>query len=112
MSANLTHPESSMARLEACLGAIETWQPSVNAMVTITDTAARAEATAADRARAEGRWLGLLHGMPIVIKDNLDTAGVRTTSGSQFFKDHVPNRDAPTVAEDGGADISGQRARG
>lgn len=99
MSTNPTHPQSSLGRLEACLDSIQRWQPSVNAMVTTTETAARAEAAAADRASAEGRWLGLLHGMPIAIKDNLDTAGVRTTSGSMFFKDHVPNRDAPTVAK-------------
>lgn len=99
MSAKDIHPQSSVARLEACLDAIESWQPSVNAMVTTTETAARTEAIAADQASAEGRWLGLLHGMPIAIKDNLDTAGVRTTSGSLFFKDHVPNRDAPTVAK-------------
>ncbi len=99
MPTNDTRPQSSVARLEACLGAIESWQPSANAMVTTTDSAARAEAIAADRASAEGRWLGLLHGMPIAIKDNLDTAGVRTTSGSLFFKDHVPNRDAPTIAK-------------
>ena len=68
-------------------------------MVTVTEDAARAEAAAADRAASAGRWLGLLHGMPMVIKDNIDTAGVRTTSGSLFFKDHIPNRDAPVVAK-------------
>ena len=98
MSANSTHLQSSLGRLEVCLDAIQRWQPSVNAMVTTTATAARAEAVAADRASADGRWLGLLHGMPIVIKDNLEAAGVRATSGSLFFKDYVPNRDAPTVA--------------
>jgi aspartyl-tRNA(Asn)/glutamyl-tRNA(Gln) amidotransferase subunit A len=89
----------SLARVEACLPAINRWQGRVNAMVTTAEDAARAEAVAADRAAAEGRWLGLLHGMPMVIKDNLDTAGVRTTSGSLFFKDHVPNQDATVVAK-------------
>ncbi|MFM9941474.1 MAG: amidase [Hyphomicrobiaceae bacterium] len=99
MSAAISRPPSSTARVEACLDAIDRWQPHVNAMVTITAAAARAEAAAADRATADGRWLGLLHGLPMVIKDNLDTAGVRTTSGSLFFKDHVPNHDATVVAK-------------
>lgn len=98
MSNPQSGPLSSVARVETCLSAIEAWQPHVNAMVTVTADAARAEAAAADRALAAGRWLGLLHGMPMVIKDNLDTAGVRTTSGSLFFKENVPNLDASVVA--------------
>ena len=99
MSVNVPGPRASSARVEACLAAIGTWQSRVNAMVTVTEDAARAEAAAADRAASAGRWLGLLHGMPMVIKDNIDTAGVRTTSGSLFFKDHIPNRDATVVAK-------------
>ena len=99
MNSNEAGPNSSVARVEACFAAINRWQSQVNAMVTTAEDAARAEAVAADRAAAEGRWLGLLHGMPMVIKDNLDTAGVRTTSGSLFFKDHIPNRDATVVAK-------------
>ena len=99
MSVNAAGPRASSARVEACLAAIDTWQSRVNAMVTVTEDAARVEAAAADRAESEGRWLGLLHGMPMVIKDNLDTAGVRTTAGSLFFKDHIPNRDATVVAK-------------
>lgn len=91
-------PGSAEARLEACLAAIETWQPRTNAWITLTVDAARAEARAADRARAAGRWTGLLQGMPIAIKDNLDTAGVRTTSGSLFLADRRPNEDATIVA--------------
>ena len=52
---------------------------------------------AVDAAAAEGRWLGLLHGMTIAVKDNIDTAGVRTTSGASFWSDRVPNDDAPVV---------------
>ena len=82
MSVNVAGPRASSARVEACLAAIGTWQSRVNAMVTVTEDAARAEAAAADRATSAGRWLGRLHGLPMVIKDNRDTAGVRTTSGS------------------------------
>ncbi|SVB58268.1 uncharacterized protein METZ01_LOCUS211122, partial [marine metagenome] len=63
-------------------------------MITVTADAARESANAADRAAAEGRWLGLLHGLPMAIKDNIQSAGVRTTSGSLHFKDVVPNQDA------------------
>ena len=51
----------------------------------------------ATRAADEGRWLGLLHGMPIALKDNIETAGVRTTSGAAYLADHIPNSDAPVV---------------
>ncbi|MFP6746509.1 MAG: amidase [Alphaproteobacteria bacterium] len=80
--------------LEAALAAIEQHDGAINAMITVTAGAAREAAEAADRAAAEGRWLGLLHGMPMAIKDNIQTAGVRTTSGSLHFKDVVPNQDA------------------
>ncbi len=84
--------------LEACLAAEAQWNSHVNAIITPMAASARREAIAADHAARDGRWLGLLHGMPIAIKDNLDTAGTETTCGSLFFKGHVPNRDAPTVA--------------
>lgn len=89
---------SAADRLEACLAETARWQERTNAYVTVTADAARAEARAADAAAAAGRWLGLLHGLPIAIKDNLDTAGVRTTSGSLFFGDRRPNEDATIVA--------------
>ncbi len=66
-------------------------------MITTTAERAREEADACDRAAAEGRWLGLLHGMPIALKDNIETAGVRTTSGAAYLADHIPNSDAPVV---------------
>ncbi|HVW48011.1 MAG TPA: amidase family protein, partial [Solirubrobacterales bacterium] len=47
---------------------------------------------------ARGEPLGLLHGLPVAIKDLMDTAGIRTTYGSPIFADHVPDRDALIVA--------------
>jgi len=85
--------------LEACLAAIDVWQKPTNAYITVTADSARAKARAADAAAVAGRSLGLLHGLPIAIKDNLDTAGVRTTSGSLFFENHRPNTDATVVAK-------------
>jgi len=88
----------SEAATAACLAAIERQNGKLNAMITVDAAGALAQARAADRAAAEGRWLGLLHGLPVAVKDNIDTAGMRTTSGSLFFKDRVPNADAPVVA--------------
>ncbi len=85
-------------RLEAALEAERAWNPHVNAVITSMAPSARDAARAADVAAAEGRWLGLLHGMTIAVKDNIDTAGTKTTMGSVFFKDNVPNRDAPVIA--------------
>ena len=80
------------------LDAIERDGERLNAFVTVAPEAAREAAEAADRAAAEGRWLGLLHGMAMAVKDNIETAGLRTTSGSTFFENHVPNDDAAVVA--------------
>ncbi len=93
----MTDTASAVARLEGNLAAEKAWNPHVNAVITPLPSA-RAEAEAADKAAREGRWLGLLHGATIAIKDNIDTAGTRTTMSSLFFKDNVPNRDAPVVS--------------
>lgn len=85
------------AATERALDAIAAHDPKVNAMITVTAEAARAAAETADKAAAEGRWLGLLHGMTVAVKDNIETAGVRTTSGSRHFQEMVPNRDAFVV---------------
>ena len=84
--------------VEGCLARIEALDPALNAMITTTAEAAREAADACDRAAAEGRWLGLLHGLPVALKDNIETAGVRTTSGAAYLADHIPNRDAPAAA--------------
>src|SRR2546426_2483308 len=41
-----------------------------------------------------GKWRGPLHGIPIALKDNIDTAGIRTTGASELFKDRIPSEDA------------------
>ncbi len=87
----------SREAVRACLDAIAAHDGAVHAMITVTAEDALRRAEAADRAAAEGRWLGLLHGMPVAIKDNIDTAGTRTTGGSAFFADRVPNASAPVV---------------
>ena len=94
----MPEPGAARAAVECCLARIEQLNPALGAMATTTAEAARQQADACDRAAAEGRWLGLLHGVPIALKDNIETAGVRTTSGAAYLADHIPNRDAPVVS--------------
>ncbi len=93
----MTDTASAVARLEANQAAETAWNPHVNAVITSMPQA-RADAEAADRAAGDGRWLGLLHGATIAVKDNIDTAGTKTTMASKFFAENVPNRDAPVVS--------------
>ncbi|MGI9658579.1 MAG: amidase [Gaiellaceae bacterium] len=83
--------EDYLARIEALDGELRSF-------VTVTADEARARATEADAERERGGSLGPLHGLPVALKDNIATAGVRTTMGSSFFADHVPEVDAPVWA--------------
>ncbi len=82
---------------QACLARIETFNTSLNAFITVTAESALAEARRAESEVQHGRWLGPLHGIPIALKDLIDTAGVRTTGASALFKDRVPTQDASVV---------------
>ncbi|MGE0766556.1 MAG: amidase [Hyphomicrobiaceae bacterium] len=88
---------SAVARLEENVATQKAWNPHVNAVITPMPGALH-DAEEADRATRDGRWLGLLHGATIAVKDNIDTAGTKTTMASKWFADNVPNRDAPVVA--------------
>src|SRR5262245_8781015 len=83
--------------LTAHLARIERVNPKVNAIVTLVADRAMADAAKADEAQARGRPLGPLHGLPVAHKDLVDTAGIRTTKGSPFFRDNVPTQDALIV---------------
>ena len=98
--AGLLHSGELSARelLDAFLSRIHRINPRLNAIVTLAEERATAEAAAADEAAARGRSLGVLHGLPIAVKDLADTAGIRTTYGSPLFAGHVPDADAPHVA--------------
>ena len=81
---------------EACLERIARLNPALNAIVTLApDLIDRARA--AETALMRGDVLGDLHGLPITIKDTIETAGIRTTSGSRLRADYVPVTDAPAV---------------
>jgi Asp-tRNA(Asn)/Glu-tRNA(Gln) amidotransferase A subunit family amidase len=82
---------------EAHLERIARLNPELNAIVTIApDVVERAKA--AEAAVLRGGKIGSLHGVPVTIKDTIDTAGLRTTSGSKLRMDYVPETDAPSVA--------------
>jgi len=83
---------------EACLRRIDTHDPALNAFITITRGEALAAARQLEDERRNGRWRGPLHGIPIALKDNIDTAGILTTAASGVFSDRVPAEDAEVVA--------------
>lgn len=85
---------TSAELVEASLLRIEQVDGEVGAFVTVTAELAREQAAAADAARSAGRLLGPLHGLPVGLKDNIDTAGIVTTAGAGFFLDRVPADDA------------------
>lgn len=70
---------------------------ALNAFITVTGESALAAAQRADLALRGGKWLGPLHGIPVAIKDNIDTSGIRTTAGSRLYADRVPGQDAEVV---------------
>jgi len=79
---------------EACLKRIDQLNPRVNAYITVTREQALAAAREMADEQRRGKWRGPLHGIPIALKDNIDTAGIRTTAASELFKDRVPTEDA------------------
>ena len=89
---------SPVELLDSCLARIEATNPAVNALVAMDAETARKSAKAAEKAVQNGEPLGLLHGLPIGIKDLTATKGLRTTWGSLLFKDHVPDADDTVVA--------------
>ena len=82
----------------AYLQRIEEVNPKLNAVVQLTADAARAEAREADAALAHGEIKGPLHGVPMTIKDNIETAGVICTGGTKGRASFVPTQDAAIVA--------------
>jgi len=88
---------SSREVLEAHLERVDAVNPHLNAIVRRLDDEARAAADAADRAVADGDELGVFHGVPCTVKENIDLAGTPTTQGVPVLADAVAPIDAPTV---------------
>lgn len=106
LSARLRARElSPVALAEACLERAAALGPRLGCVATLTPDRALADARAAERELADGRWRGPLHGIPYGLKDLVDTKGIRTTFGAAPFADRVPAEDAvlaTRLAEAGG----------
>lgn len=89
---------SAVEVLDAYLEQIDKHNSKVNAIVTLDEEKARKRALEADEALAKAENWGALHGVPITIKDIMETAGLLTTAGYPPLKDYIPQRDATTVA--------------
>ena len=87
---------SAVEVVEAALERVERCNGEINAVVTINPRALD-DARELERRAAKGGELGLLHGLPVGIKDVTPVAGLRTTYGSPLFRDHVPDEDALVV---------------
>lgn len=96
--------------LESCIDQIETQNPKVNAVVATCYDAARALADAQDKARPNLSQLPPLFGVPVLIKDLIETRDLRTTHGSLCFENHMPQKDGDIVRRlrDAGAIILGK----
>ena len=88
---------SPVELLASCRKRIDAVNPTLSAVVTI-DEQAEDHAHAAEQAVMSGKQLGLLHGLPMGIKDLNETRGLRTTHGSLVYQDHVPAADDMVVA--------------
>jgi aspartyl-tRNA(Asn)/glutamyl-tRNA(Gln) amidotransferase subunit A len=88
---------TSRQLVTALLDRIAVYNPKVNCYITVMGKEALAQADQLDAEAKAGRFRGPLHGIPIGLKDNIDTAGTRTTAASPMFKDRVPTEDADIV---------------
>ena len=100
---------TSVGLVEAYLDRITTLNPLVNAIRCLAPDA-RERAAELDAERAEGRVRGPLHGVPVLVKDNIDVAGLPTTAGSLALEHSIPDRDADLVVRlrAGGAVVLGK----
>lgn len=89
---------SPVELVTSCITRISEVDGALNAITAIDEDGALAVAKEAEQAVVKGEPLGLLHGLPIGIKDLQATRGLRTTWGSLLYKDHVPEKDDPVVA--------------
>jgi aspartyl-tRNA(Asn)/glutamyl-tRNA(Gln) amidotransferase subunit A len=88
---------SSTDLVRACIERSRVYNAKVNAYITLMEEPALAQAAQLDAEARAGKFRGPLHGIPVALKDNIDTAGTRTTGGSAVFDDRVPDEDADVV---------------
>jgi len=101
---------SSSELLAYYLERIDKWNPALNAIVAMDVEQAKARARAADEALSKNETWGLLHGLPMTVKDTLEVAGMASTAGAPPLKDHVPKTHAAAVQAlvDAGAIVFGK----
>src|SRR5579863_5158597 len=79
------------------LSRIEKLNPALNAFITVLPDSALQQARTAETEILQGEWRGPLHGVPIALKDLIDTAGVPTTAASALYERRIPSEDAEVV---------------
>jgi aspartyl-tRNA(Asn)/glutamyl-tRNA(Gln) amidotransferase subunit A len=102
---------SPMELTRACLERIEQLNPTLNAFITVTAETALEHARLAEEQILRGDWRGPLHGIPIGLKDLIDTAGIPTTAASELYKHRIPIHSAEVVRrlEEAGAVLLGKQ---
>ena len=95
---------------QACLARIKTYSPKTNAWITVMREQALTQAKALEREQAAGTFRSPLHGIPIGLKDTIDTKGTRTTAASAIYEYRFPTEDAEVVRKlkDAGAILIGK----
>jgi aspartyl-tRNA(Asn)/glutamyl-tRNA(Gln) amidotransferase subunit A len=89
---------SPIELVNASLARIERWNHTLNAFLTVSAARARRQAGLAEKEIRRGICRGPLHGIPVSLKDNFYTRGIRTTAGSRILEDFVPDRDSDVAA--------------
>src|SRR5918992_4074013 len=89
---------SPVEATEAYLERIGQVDDKLNAYITVCREEALAQARQAEQDIAAGRYLGPMHGIPVAVKDQFWTKGIRTTNGSTILKDFIPDEDATVIA--------------
>ena len=90
---------SPVETVEAYLDRIDSLNSKLHAYLTVCREEALQAAKESEHALDRGEYLGPLHGVPVAVKDQLNTAGIRTTSGTPIFGDYVPEEDATVIAK-------------
>jgi aspartyl-tRNA(Asn)/glutamyl-tRNA(Gln) amidotransferase subunit A len=105
------HKLSPVELTRACLQRIEQRNPVLNAFILVTADQALQRAREAEEEIARDEWRGPLHGIPIGLKDLIDTAGIPTTAASNLYRNRVPAHDAEVVSrlERAGAVVLGKQ---